>query len=76
MRFFSRQVAAFAADERATITVDYMVLGAAIVVLGVSTIGAIQSGTFATIGNVVDELDKQGCVVTGQTGTTYLSACN
>lgn len=76
MRFISRQVAAFAADERATITVDYMVLGAAIVVLGVSTVGAIQSGTFNALGNMSDDIEGQGCVVTGRSGTTYLSGCN
>lgn len=72
MRKFAK---AFRADRSGAITVDYIVLAAAVVGLGLTTASAVGSGAFDGIANMMEDVNQSGCVVTGA-GTTDLSACN
>ena len=66
----------FSADKSGAVTVDYIVLGAALVGLIVTTMSAIRSGTFEAIADVVEEMDADSCVKTeGGAMTTDLSRC-
>lgn len=66
----------FCADESGAITTDYVVLAGAIIALGLSAVNAIRLGTFEGATDISDTIQEQGCVTTGQGGTTDLSACN
>ena len=65
------------ADDSGAVTVDFVILAAAAMALGVVIAGAIQSGAFAGISEVMKTADEeQGCVQTGELGETDLSNCN
>jgi len=71
------QMRRLAADDTGAVTVDYVVLAGAVVALGVVTAGAIQSGAFAAITDAMKLVsEEQGCVQTGEEGTTDLTNCN
>ena len=72
----SLKLAKFKADETGAITADYVVLAGAIIALGLSAANAIRLGTFETSKGISDILQSQGCVTTGQAGTTDLTNCN
>lgn len=72
MGFFRR----FSADRSGVVTVDYIVLAAALVGLVATTMSAIRSGTFEAIADVMEEMDVDSCVKTeGGSMTTDLSRC-
>jgi len=66
----------FVSDESGAITTDYVVLAGAIIALGLSAVNAIRLGTFEGAADISNQIQNQGCVTTGQGGTTDLSACN
>ena len=72
-----RLLKAFASDRRGAITADYVVLAVAFLALAIAVFGAVRSGTFEAIANVINEVETSGgCVTRASTGTTDLSNCN
>ena len=65
----------FRTDHRGAITVDYIVLTAAVILLAGVTANAVSQGAFDGIADISEHLTPNGCAVTNG-GTTDLSACN
>ena len=76
MSFMSARVNRYKADESGAVTADYVVLAGAIIALGLSAVNAIRLGTFEGASDISDRINSSGCVTTGSSGTTDLSACN
>lgn len=65
----------FRTDMSGAITVDYIVLTAAVILLAGVTTNAVSKGAFDGIADITEVVETSGCAVTSG-GTTDLSACN